>query len=200
MAATVTPPHVAGDAAIIARSLTEPENFALLYGRYAGPLYRYAYRRIGPEHAEDVVADTFVVAFRRRDTYDTSRGDARPWLFGIATKEIARWHRDEAARYRALARSGVVAVDDGMADAVADAVTAQAAGPALAAALAELAPGDRDVLLLAAWGELSYEEIAQTLEIKTGTVRSRLHRARRKVRTALRTGGWRSDDVTRGDL
>ena len=188
--AVIEVPALSGDAAIIAASRAEPEHFAAIYGRYATPLYRYAYRRVGPEHADDVVADTFVAAFRRRETYDTTRPDARPWLFGIATKEIARWHRAEAARYRALARSGTAPPDDGMADDVAQAVSAQAAAPALAEALAELAPGDRDVLLLAAWGELTYEEIAGTLELKVGTVRSRLHRARRAVRTHLRSHGW----------
>ncbi len=190
MTAVVGGEPIAGDAAIIAASVDEPENFAALYGRYAGQLYRYACRRVGPEHAEDVVADTFVAAFRRRGSYDTARPDARPWLFGIATKEIARWHRAEAARYRAFARSGVAPDDDGMADAVAAAVSARAAGPALAQALASLTAGDRDVLLLAAWGELTYEQIAGTLEIKIGTVRSRLHRARRVLRARLRAQGW----------
>ncbi|MFF2454653.1 RNA polymerase sigma factor [Isoptericola sp. NPDC058082] len=190
MTAVASSEPVAGDAAIISASIDEPEHFAALYGRYANQLYRYAYRRVGPEHAEDVVADTFVAAFRRRDSYDTARTDARPWLFGIATKEIARWHRAEAARYRAFARSGAAPADDGMADAVADAVSARAAGPALTEALASLAPGDRDVLLLAAWGELTYEQIAGTLEIKVGTVRSRLHRARRILRARLRSQGW----------
>ena len=190
MTAVVGGERIAGDAAIIASSIEEPEHFAALYGRYSGQLYRYAYRRVGPEHAEDVVADTFVAAFRRRDSYDVSRVDARPWLFGIATKEIARWHRAEAARYRAFARTGAAPDDDGMADAVAAAVSARAAGPALAEALAALSAGDRDVLLLAAWGDLTYEEIARTLEIRTGTVRSRLHRARRILRARLRSHGW----------
>ena len=190
MTAVASREPVVGDAAIVAASVDEPEHFAALYGRYAGQLYRYAYRRVGAEHAEDVVADTFVAAFRRRDSYDSARPDARPWLFGIATKEIARWHRAEAARYRAFARSGAAPDEDGMADAVAEAVSARAAAPALTEALASLAPGDRDVLLLAAWGELTYEQIATTLEIKIGTVRSRLHRARRIVRAHLRSRGW----------
>ncbi|MGF0115555.1 RNA polymerase sigma factor [Promicromonospora sp. Marseille-Q5078] len=194
MAVTQIPPPVAGDAAIVVASIDEPEHFAALYGRYSRQLYRYAYRRVGAEHAEDVVADTFVAAFRRRGSYDPTRPDARPWLFGIATKEIARWHRAEAARFRALARSGAAPADDGMADAVADAVSARAAAPALAEALAALAPGDRDVLLLAAWGDLTYEQIAGTLEIKIGTVRSRLHRARRTVRARLRARGWNEED------
>lgn len=175
----------AGDATVIEASWRDTERFAVLYDRYAAPLYRYAYRRIGPELAEDVVAETFLAAFRRRRDYDLARPDARPWLFGIATKEIARRRRAEEARYRALARTGVDELVPGFADQVAASVTAQAVRGPLAKALARLSPADRDVLLLVAWSDLSYEEVAETLRIKIGTVRSRLHRARRQIREAL---------------
>lgn len=173
------------DAAIIVLSRQSPEAFGQLYDRYARQLYRYAYRRVGPDLAEDVVADTFLAAFKRRDAYDLSRPDARPWLFGIVTKEIARRHRAEKARYRALARAGVPGQFEGFADQVTAAVTAQSSRSALADALRRLSGGDRDVLLLIAWGGLSYQEVAETLGIKVGTVRSRLHRARQQVRAAL---------------
>jgi len=173
------------DAAVIAASRDDAELFGVIYDRYAAQLYRYAYRRLGPEHAEDVVAETFLAAFRHRGRYDLTREDARPWLFGIATKEIARRRRTEEARYRALARTGTGEVVDGFADEVSTAVSAQAVRGQLAHGLRRLAPGDRDVLLLIAWSGLSYEEVAETMRIKIGTVRSRLHRARRKLREAL---------------
>ncbi len=177
------------DSAVIQESLRDAEVFAVLYDRYAPQLYRFAYRRVGPEAAEDVVADTFLAAFQRRQHYDGARPDARPWLFGILTKEIARRRRGEQARYRALARElGRVAGEatvDGHADRVAAGVSAKAAGALLAAALSKLSSGDRDVLLLVAWGDLTYEEVAQALGIPIGTVRSRLNRARRKTRDAL---------------
>jgi RNA polymerase sigma-70 factor (ECF subfamily) len=173
------------DAAVIQESWRDAELFAVLYDRYAASLYRFAYRRVGPEAAEDVVADTFLVAFRRRQQYDVARPDARPWLFGIVTKEIARRRRSEQARYRALARAAEESTVDGHADRVAAGVSAQAARASLAAALARLSPGDRDVLLLIAWGDLTYEEVAQALNIPVGTVRSRLNRARHKTREAL---------------
>ncbi len=182
---TVVAGRGAGDAEVIAASQRDAEAFTVLYDRYAAQLYRYAYRRIGPEHVEDVVAEAFLAAFRRRHEYDLARPDARPWLFGIVTKEIARRHRAEQARYRALARVGVDGPADGLADRVASAVSAQAVRGVLATALRRLSAADRDVLLLIAWGDLSYEEVAETLRIKVGTVRSRLHRARRKLRDAL---------------
>jgi RNA polymerase sigma-70 factor (ECF subfamily) len=168
-----------------ATALRDPELFAVLYDRYSGQLYRYAYRRVGPELAEDAVAETFLAAFRRRDRYDAGRAGARPWLFGILTRELARWHRTESARYRAFARAGVDDVVPGFADRVDAAVSAQALSRPLAGALARLSRGDRDVLLLVAWGDCSYEEVAETLGIRLGTVRSRLHRARRQIRAAL---------------
>jgi RNA polymerase sigma factor (sigma-70 family) len=173
------------DAAVIRESWRDAEHFAVLYDRYAAQLYRFAYRRVGSEAAEDVVADTFLAAFRARRRYDVARPDARPWLFGILTKEIARRRRSEEARYRALARVANQATVDGDADRVLAGVSARAARGALAAALSRLSPGDRDVLLLVAWGDLSYEEVAQALGIPVGTVRSRLNRARRKTQEAL---------------
>jgi RNA polymerase sigma factor (sigma-70 family) len=195
--AAVTPvaagtPDAAGpgaDAAAIEASWRDGDRFAAIYDRYAAQLYRYAYQRVGPQAAEDVVAETFLAAFQGRISYDLTRADARPWLFGILTRKLARHHRAERADYRAVVRaagrSGPDAPDDGPADRVAARVSADAARAPLAAALAGLSRGDRDVLLLVAWGQLSYDEVATALKIPLGTVRSRLNRARRKVRTAL---------------
>ncbi|WP_433474301.1 RNA polymerase sigma factor [Spirillospora sp. CA-142024] len=182
---TVPPTARECDAALIESSLAEPEAFAALFDRYSAMLYRYVSRRLGPEAAEDVVGETFLTAFSKRHRYDLAQRDARPWLFGIATKLVARHHRAEGARYRALRRSPVDGPVEGPADRVAAGVTASASRPALAEALSGLARRDLDVLLLVAWGDLAYEEVARALGIPVGTVRSRLNRARRKVRAAL---------------
>ena len=173
------------DSAAIRASLGQPEQFAVLYDRYAIVLHRYAGRRVGDDAADDLVAATFLAAFRARRRYDLARASARPWLFGILTKEIARRHRTEKARLRALERAWSDRPADGLADRVADGVTAQAARGQLAAAVARLSHAERGVLLLIAWADLSYDEAAQALGIPVGTVRSRLSRARRKVREAL---------------
>jgi DNA-directed RNA polymerase specialized sigma24 family protein len=87
------------DADLIERSRREPGCFAGIFDRHWEEILRYAHRRLGPDLAEDITAETFLAAFRRRDSYDTSRADARPWLYGIAVRLIAR-HRRAEARYR----------------------------------------------------------------------------------------------------
>jgi RNA polymerase sigma factor (sigma-70 family) len=173
----------ATDAEVILASLTEPDVFAVLYDRYAAQLYRYAYRRLGSEAAEDAVAEAFADAFAGRKRYKPEYEDARPWLFGILTREIAGHRRREKTRYTTHVPEHPGA--EGFDERVSADVTAQATRRELGRALAGLARGDRDVLLLIAWGQLSYEETAQALKIPIGTVRSRLSRARRKVRAAL---------------
>ncbi|MEQ7127265.1 RNA polymerase sigma factor [Actinopolymorpha sp. B11F2] len=173
------------DAVLIERSWREPELFAALFDRHGGPIHRYVSRRLGASAADDVVGDTFLAAFRRRRRYDLTRPDALPWLYGIASNLVGRHRRAEVRAYRALARTGVDPVVDSYAEQVEARVTAQGMHRDLAAALARLAKRDRDVLLLYAWAELSYADIATALGIPTGTVRSRLNRARRKVREAL---------------
>ncbi|WP_033325755.1 RNA polymerase sigma factor [Streptomyces yerevanensis] len=177
------------DASVIARSRDEPEAFAALFDRHADAVHRYAARRLGGEVADDLVAETFTTAFQQRHRYDPARGagaDARPWLFGIATNLVGRHRRAEARRFKAMARVPALADhDEPLADRAADRVVARAVRRELAAALAALPARHRDVLLLVAWGDLSYGEAAQALDIPVGTVRSRLHRARSKLREAL---------------
>jgi RNA polymerase sigma factor (sigma-70 family) len=175
----------ANDAAVIEQSWHEPEAFAELYDRHAAPIHRYVTRRLGDGAADDVVAETFLVAFRGRHRYNLGRSDARPWLYGIAANVIGKYRRAEVRMWRALARTGADSAAEGHADRVGDRVSAAAVQRGLAAALAGLAPGDRDVLLLIAWADLSYDEVAAALEIPVGTVRSRLNRARRKARETL---------------
>lgn len=173
----------ADDAELIRRSERDPEAFAELFNRHAPALRRYVARRLGPSLADDIVSDAFLAAFRRRDRYDLSHSDARPWLYGIAARLVSRHRRVEVRFYRALVRSGVDEIVEPYAERVDDRVAAQQAG--LAAALMELSPRTREVLLLVAWADMSYEDVARALDIPVGTVRSRLNRARARTRQAL---------------
>src|SRR4051794_30276916 len=93
------------DGAAIGASVTEPERFAEIFDRHWDEIYRYINRRLGPDAAEDVGAETFTVAFRNRGRYDPTRDDALPWLYGIATNLIGQHRRVERRRHRALART-----------------------------------------------------------------------------------------------
>ncbi|MBB4919151.1 RNA polymerase sigma factor [Streptosporangium saharense] len=169
------------DAEVIERARRDPDSFSALFDRHAPALHRYVTRRLGDSLADDIVADTFLTAFRRLGRYDVGHRDARPWLYGIAANLIGKHRRAEVRAYRALARTGLDEVAESYADRVDARVTALAAHRELAGALA--------VLLMIAWADFSYEEVAQALGIPLGipigTVRSRLHRARKKTREAL---------------
>ena len=100
------------DAELIARSVGDPECFAEVFDRHGGEILRYVHSRLGLDLAEDVTAETFLAAFRSRDRYDTTRPDARPWLYGIAVRQIASNRRAEA-RYRRLLASAPLETGDG---------------------------------------------------------------------------------------
>lgn len=186
------------DAAVIGRSRDEPEHFAVLFHRYAPEVQRYVRRRIGADAADDVVAETFLAAFRQRDGYDLERENARPWLYGIATNLIGRHRRTEVQQYRMLARTGHDAVTEPFTDRVDAAVSAEGMRGQLAAALARLPAAHRDTLLLVVWGGLSYPEAAAALGVPVGTVRSRMNRARGRLRRSLARAGGGAPDAAPG--
>jgi DNA-directed RNA polymerase specialized sigma24 family protein len=124
------------DAQLIERSAASPEDFALIFDRHAASIHGYLRRRIGRPEADDLLAETFLVAFERRGRYDRTVIDARPWLFGIATNLLRRFARAEARAYRAYARTGVDPITTSIEDEIVDRVDAGATRRPLAAALA----------------------------------------------------------------
>jgi RNA polymerase sigma-70 factor (ECF subfamily) len=173
------------DAQLVTWSIEQPAHFAQLFDRHAAAVHRYLGRRVG-ELADDLLSETFLIAFRRRAAYRPVHVEVRPWLMGIATNLVRGHARSERRRYRALARAAAEpTAQPSDEQGSADRLVAEALRGPLAAALAALKPGDRDVLLLFAWEDLGYEEIAAVLDIPVGTVRSRLHRARRQTRAVL---------------
>ncbi|MFB4273545.1 RNA polymerase sigma factor [Nonomuraea sp. GTA35] len=174
------------DAVVIERSWDEPEHFGAVFDAHYAEIHRYVSRRLGPHAADDVSAETFALAFRQRRRYDMSRRSARPWLYGIATNLISRHRRNEVRLLRAVDRLHPEANSArGHEDEVTAKVSAQAVKGMLARAIAALPADQRDVLLLVALSGLSYDEVAQALDVPFGTVSSRLNRARKKLRKAL---------------
>jgi RNA polymerase sigma-70 factor (ECF subfamily) len=168
------------DALVIAASLARPQEFTVIFERHFDEIHRYLYRR-HPSEADELAAEVFTVAFDARARYQPQGETARPWLYGIASRLLARRWRSEARALRAHGRSGGrrEPVEDEFAVAVQRA-DAQRQSALIAVAVAKLKQGDRDVLLLYALSDLSYDEVALALEIPIGTVRSRLARARRQ--------------------
>ncbi|MBM2617848.1 RNA polymerase sigma factor [Actinoplanes sp. LDG1-06] len=173
------------DGDLIQLSATQPEAFGSVFDRHATTIHRYLSRRVGGTLADDLTAETFLTAFKSRTAYDGSRPDALPWLYGIAANLLRGHRRAETRMYRALARTGVDPALAGHDDEVASQVTASEHVRVLATALARLNAGERDVLTLISQAQLSYPEVAEALGIPLGTVRSRLHSARKRLRAAL---------------
>jgi len=172
------------DGEIIRRSLAQPAAFAELYDRHERVIFRYAARRLGASEADDIASETFLVAFTRRRDF-TGSEDARPWLLGIATTLMRSHARTEAKAWRGMLASDLARTDIDQVDAADARLDAKRLTRRLGKALARLPTGDRDTLLLYTFGELDYEGISQALSIPVGTVRSRLNRARRKLRAAI---------------
>lgn len=173
------------DAAIIRASRLDPSAFGVVFDRHWVRIHRYCVVRAGPP-GEDIAAESFRIAFDRRLDYDGVQ-DAAPWLYGIATNLLRTWFRSAGRRERALRRSaGQAAGDDDLEDAL-ERAEAQRLGPELTAVLSRLAAEERDALLLHACAELTYEQIARATGVPIGTVRSRIHRARTRVRAHLET-------------
>ena len=174
----------APDGEVISASTGSPAAFALIFDRHFDTVHAYLQRRVGPDLADELSAETFLVAFDSRARYDTARPDARPWLFGIATNLLHRHRRRELRQLRAYARSAVDPVLDAF-EGVDARIDASSKRRELVDSLSGIPVEELDALLLFAWAELSYAEIGEALEIPTGTVRSRLSRARSRVAAAL---------------
>lgn len=176
------------DSEIIQRSLQHPAAFAELFDRHARAVNAFATYRIGQHAAEDVLSETFLVAFRRRADFDTDVESAAPWLLGIASRLIRRHRSVEAKHWRSFAasvsqqdHSSLGGLDDAMSR-----VDAEREVRSLKTRIAALAPKDRETLLLYAWQGLTYEEIAVALAVPVGTVRSRLNRVRTRLDSTRR--------------
>lgn len=165
------------DAAAIERARREPAAFGVVFDRHYAAVHGFVARRAGGDLADEIAAATFARAFDRRASYDTGHPDARPWLIAIALDLLRRHWRTERRHLATWARA--------QAGPDAESLPESLAGE-LVEALDDLRAADREALLLHLWGELSYTEIAAALACPVGTVRSRIARARGRLRRSLR--------------
>lgn len=156
--------------------------FDEIYEQYGTRIARYLHRRLGLDGGEEATAEVFARAYAAFDRYEPRGASPLPWLFGIAANVVADQRRRERRRLAALERlaSREPQLAEGQDGTRVDAD--------LVRALQRLRAGEREALLLLAWGELSYDEIAVALGVPVGTVKSRIARARREIAPSVRPG------------
>jgi len=168
----------------VAASQEVERQFRSLFERYYRRVFAYALRRESNRSvAEDVVAETFLVAWRRIGEVP-SGDEALPWLFGVARRVLANARRTEVRRDRLLSR-----LRERPAAVVTEAVDEQPVASderaGILGALRRLRPADAELLKLAVWEELSHAQIALVLECSVNAVGIRLHRARKAFAAEL---------------
>jgi len=171
------------DADLIRGSLQEPEAFRKFFERHYDSVRRYAQRTLGIDAGEEIAAQTFLIAFERRGGFDLTYRSARPWLYGIAHNLVRHHLRTLGFISQTLVR---IPIERGPADAI-DLERLEAAylAPALANALRALPDEFREPFLLVAIADLSYEEVSEVLGVPAGTIRSRIHRAKARLRELI---------------
>jgi RNA polymerase sigma-70 factor (ECF subfamily) len=165
----------------------DPDAFAELFDECARTVYNHAFRLTADwSAAEDVMSATFMEAWRRRASVEADGGSLRPWLLGIATN-VARFQYRSNRRYRnaAIAAAAANAAEEQVEDHAEETVGRLDDRRRIAATLAALSllkRPEREVLTLCLWEGMEYAEAARVLGVPVGTVRSRLSRARGKLR------------------
>lgn len=155
-------------------SMSDPrQRFEALVSEVVEPLHRYAARRVGPDLAQDVVADTLLVLWRRLD--DLPDDDPLPWCYGVARLCLSNAQR---SRRRQLSLVGRLTSIEPPVPSYPDSADRDAE---LYDALGRLPSHDREILRLWAWESLTPAEIAVVLDISANAASIRLHRARKRL-------------------
>ena len=168
--------------------------FGTIFERHATTVYNYCFRRTGNwAQAEELTAIVFLEAWRRRTQVQLERDEAIPWLLGVATNVLRNLRRSQRRHRAALERLPRERVADFAADVDAR-LDDERQMRATLRALDKLSRSDQDVLALCVWEELTYEQAALALGIPVGTVRSRLSRARARLRELSSNPGHEWDE------
>lgn len=154
--------------------ITEAD-FERTFREHHDAVYRYAARRVAPDAVQDVVSETFLTAWRRRADI---RGEPLPWLLGVARRATANHLRGDARRGALHQRLS--------AERQARAVDGADVTPPITAALLSLPERDREALMLIAWDGLDNRVAATVMGCSTAAFAVRVHRARGRLRRALR--------------
>ncbi|MFJ6834500.1 RNA polymerase sigma factor [Streptomyces sp. NPDC091209] len=186
------------DEELLTRSVSDPVAFEPLVARHSTALHGFLLRR-APGAADDLLSETWLQAFRGRAGFDPGRGTVRGWLFGVARVVVA-------GHWRGAPRDlGIPSPSEGSTDpwgAVDQRLDAAAVAPLMRRVLAGMPEVERQLLLLVVWDQLTPAEAATAVGVPPGTARSRLHRARKRLREALGAGQGTDTEaeLTAGDL
>lgn len=181
------PPDGGSDEELLAAATTDKAAFLEFYDRHVEQVIAFGVRRLGDsDQVADLVAEVFLAVLRSAGSYDPRRGTARAWLYGIAANVVAGGRRraaKEAGAYAQLFGRRLLEPDDyAELDSRLDAASA---ARRLSEAMARVPRADRVVLELVALDQLTVTEAAAALGIRPGAARSRLARARRRLRADL---------------
>lgn len=174
----------------------DADAFGILFERHATAIYNYCLRRTGDwSVAEDLLSIVFLEAWRHRDR-ELPGDKILPWLYGVATNVVRNRHRSQRRYAAALRRIPRPQSSPDFSEASESRIDAERQIRPLLDALSQLPKREREVFILCGWSELSYEDAAFALDVPVGTVRSRLSRARGRLRELApqeRTqDGWES--------
>ena len=165
----------------------------MLYERHARAVYNFCFRRTANwATAEDLTSIVFLEAWRRRGEVSLKDGRALPWLLGVAVNVLRNRRRSERRHRAALERLPISRSVDFAEDADGR-LDDERRMRATLRTIAKLPRREQEVLALCAWAGLSYEDAALALGLPVGTVRSRLSRARSRVRELMSAGGHEMD-------
>jgi len=185
----------APDSDLLRRSIDNPDQFALIFERHAGALHRYLSKRSHHSDVDDLLSETFIAAFRSRLNYNFGFQDARPWLYGIAINTLRHHRRSEVRRLNHAGEVRPEIFDEDLADRVVTGMVERDELDRVKRAMELVDDRYVDVLTLIAGPGLTYEDIARTLSIPVGTVRSRASRGRSQLRELLGLTGQYEHDV-----
>jgi RNA polymerase sigma factor (sigma-70 family) len=172
------------DCDLIRRSLAQPSLFAPIFDRYFESVFWFCLRRVGDSGAEDAAGETFRRAFEHRDRYDCRSETALPWLYGIALNIVRNTYRSSERLRIAVGRLSRHEEEE-ISDEVVSRVDAPGDLALVDEVIGRLQLEDREALLLFAWESLAYDQIAIVQGVPTGTVKSRINRARKQLRDVL---------------
>lgn len=172
------PNSIQSDAVIIRNSITDPNAFEDIFHRHYKTIYNYFSRRVENEVIEELASSVFVKAFEIRNKFDTTKENSLPWLYGISSN-ILNTSRRTKNRYQVREkRAFEFYKQDAISNDQSLLIEDKKLNESISGALENLKKADLEVVLLFIWEQLTYQEIASTLEIPIGTVKSRINRAK----------------------